>query len=183
MSLDFKIVKNYSHALLANALSISKETQLLEQVNIFVSLMKQHAIIDNVLCSPVIDRLIKVKLVDFISNHYKFEVIFKSFLHVLIKNSRCNLLPQISGTLDELIEDAKGVKSAEVFSAFKLGKKELQAIKKMLEEKTGQKIKLEDRVEESLIGGMVLKYNSNLIDCSVQGALDRIERVALRSKI
>lgn len=183
MSLDFKVVQNYTQALLVNARSSSKEDKLLEQLKFFAALMDSSVMVQEVLCSPVIDRAVKIKLVDAVIKHYNFEETLKGFLYVLVKNSRCNLLPQISSTLDALISASKGIKSAEIISASKLNKKEIQAIQKFLEAEIGQQIILEDKVEESLIGGMVIKYSSNLIDCSIAGALDRIERVALRAKV
>ncbi len=183
MSLEFKIVRNYSHALLVSARAISKENIILEQVKIIVQLMQDSAIIRNVLCSPIIDKEIKIKLVDLVADKYKFETISKQFLYLLIKNTRYDLLLQISDMLTELIAASKGVKSAEILSAFKLNKKEIQAIQQFIEAKLGQAVEVETNVEPSLIGGIVIKYDSNLIDCSVQGALDRIEKMAIRSKI
>jgi F-type H+-transporting ATPase subunit delta len=183
MSLNFKIVQNYSQALFFNAKLAFKEDKLLEQLQFFADLMENSSFVQNILYSPVIDKNLKVKLVDLIIEHCKFEVILQRFLYVLIKNSRCNLLPQITITFNELIADSKGIKSAEILSASKLDKKEIQAIQKLLEAKLGKEITLEDKVEKSLIGGIIIKYDSNLIDCSVQSALNRIEQVALKSKI
>ncbi len=183
MSLDLKIVKNYSHALFVSAKALSKENKILEQISMFAHLIQENSTVRNALCSPVIDRAVKVKLVDLVATKHKFEETSKQFLYALIKNARCILLPQIAGTLDELIAATNGVKSAEVSSAFKLGRKEIKFIQGFLETELGQKIELIANVNPSLIGGVIIKYDSNLIDCSVQGALDRIKKVAVKSKI
>ena len=183
MSLDLKIVKNYSQALFVSIKKLSKKNRILEQISIFANLVQENSLVRNVLCSPVIDRAVKVRLVDLVVTKYKFEEISKQFLYVLIKNARCILLPQIASTLDELIAATKGIKLAEVSSAFKLGTKEIKFIQEFLEKELGQKIELLANVDASLIGGVIIKYDSNLIDCSVQGALDRIKKVAIKTKI
>ena len=137
----------------------------------------------NVLCSPVIDHAVKVRLVDLVVTKYQFEEISKQFLYVLIKNARCLLLPRISSMLNELIAATKGVKLVEVSSAFKLDTKEIKFIQEFLETELGKKIELLTNVDTSLIGGVIIKYDSNLIDYSVQGALDRIKKVAIKTRI
>ncbi|MDP4709169.1 MAG: ATP synthase F1 subunit delta [Rickettsiaceae bacterium] len=183
MSLDLKIVKSYSQALLTSAQIISKEDKVLEEVNFFAELMQENLIIRNALCSPVIEKEVKVRLVELVADKYKFESVSKQFLYVLIKNARCFLLPQIVDALAKLIATARGIKSAEVFSAFKLSAKDVEVVQKVIEAELGQKVELAMSVDSALIGGVVIKYDSNLIDCSVRGALDRIEKLATKSTI
>ena len=76
--------------------------------------------------------------------------------------------------------ESKGIKFVKVSSAFKLEKKEMEFIRNLLESKLDKKVELEHSVDESLLGGVVVKYDSNLIDCSLQGVLDRIQKIATR---
>ena len=93
------------------------------------------------------------------------------------------LILQIIDDFAKIIANSKGIKFAEISSAFKLTKKELESISSFLETELGKKIELELNIDPSLIGGAVIKYDCNLIDCSVSGALDRIKRVAVSSKM
>ncbi|MDG1436725.1 MAG: ATP synthase F1 subunit delta [Rickettsiaceae bacterium] len=183
MALDFKIVQNYAQALLKNAKANSKEEIILEQLQVFIPLMVNIPLLERTLLSPVLDKPIKEKLVDSIVAHYKFDKLLNSFLHVVIKHSRCDLLPQITETYNKLILDLNGTKPAKITSAFKLTSKQIKVVQKILEDKIGHKVTLEDKVDESLLGGIIMEYNSNLIDCSVVGAIDRIEKLAQRTKI
>lgn len=56
----------------------------------------------------------------------------------------------------------------------------MEFIRNLLESKLDKKVELEHSVDESLLGGVVVKYDSNLIDCSLQGVLDRIQKIATR---
>ena len=56
-------------------------------------------------------------------------------------------------------------------------------VRKFIEAELGQQVELAMSVDSALIGGVIIKYDSNIIDCSVQGALDRIEKLSNNSKI
>ncbi len=183
MLLDLKVIKNYAQALFNKSLAASNAAKVLEQISVFAILSQKSDSINKALCSPIIDRDLKISLIDKISSKYKFDKISQQFLHVIVKNSRFALLPQIVSELENMTAEALGITSAEVVSAFKLGKKEIDTIKGFLEAELGKKVELTARADESLIGGMVIKYDSNLIDCSVHGALERVRKVAVKSKI
>ena len=53
----------------------------------------------------------------------------------------------------------------------------------MLEMEIGLKINLQTDIDPSLIGGVIIKYDSNLIDYSIQGALTKIKKVTTNAKI
>ncbi|MDA9163596.1 ATP synthase F1 subunit delta [Rickettsiaceae bacterium] len=183
MLLDLKVIKNYTQALFNKASDAANTAKVLEQISVFASLSQKSDSINEALCSPIIDRDLKISLIDKISSKYKFEKISQQFLHVLVKNSRFSLLSQIVEEFEKMTADSLGVTSAEVVSAFKLGKKEVETIKSFLEAELGKKVELTASSDDSLIGGMVIKYDSNLIDCSVHGALERVRKVAVKSKI
>lgn len=182
MSVDFKIISNYAQALFKTTKEASIDEKVLDQILVLVNVLKESRSVREAFYSPVVDRVIKIKLIDLVSKKYKFEEISKQFLYVLIKNSRFMVLEQISIKFSELIADSKGIAAAEVLSASKLGKKEINALKSFLEAKLEKKVNLETNIDPSLIGGIVIKYGSSLIDCSVQGALGRIQNVAGKSK-
>jgi F-type H+-transporting ATPase subunit delta len=182
MLLDLKIVKNYSHALFANAQIISKESKVLEQVTFFANLMQESLIVHNAFCSPIVEKEIKIKLVGLVADKYKFESVSRQFLYVLIKNARFLILPQIVDAFEKLIATDKGIKSVELLSAFKLSTKDIEVIREFIEAELGQQVALVMNTDPSLIGGVVIKYDSNLIDCSVQGALNKIEKLVTNSK-
>jgi F-type H+-transporting ATPase subunit delta len=183
MSLDVKIVKDYAESLLAGVDGVSKQEKLLAQMVAFDEILQSSDVIRRSLYSPIIDRSAKVRLVDAIVERYKFEKIFNQFLRVLIKNARCNLLPQITKSVKKLISDAKGIKLVEVVSAYDLPKKSQQNMQEFLEKKIGSKLEATFTTDASIIGGVVIKYDSNLIDCSVEAGLRKIENIVAKIRV
>ncbi|PCJ27592.1 MAG: ATP synthase F1 subunit delta [Rickettsiales bacterium] len=183
MLLDLKVVKNYAQALFLKAKDLSKEDKILEQISIISDITEASPLAKEVLCSPIIDHSLKIKLIDLLAKKYKFDKISQRFLYVLVKNTRCNFISKIVDEFGKMLAESKGIKAVNVSSAFKLGKKELSFIKGFLETELNKKIELTTKEDASLIGGVVIEYDSNLIDCSVHGALEKIQKVALKSKV
>jgi F-type H+-transporting ATPase subunit delta len=178
MSLDIKTVKNYAHSLFTQAKRESKENKVFESIKVFSEVLRDFSAIKNMLCSPIIEKSDKDRFVDVLTSKLKSEIFLKRILHILIKNSRVNLFFQIVDEYEVLLMESKGIKFVEISSAFKLTTKEVEFIHNLLELTLGKKIKLQHSVDESLLGGAIVKYDSNLIDCSLQGALGKIQKIA-----
>ena len=183
MSLNLKIVKNYSQALYSIAKKSKVEDKVLEQVTALGQVASNSSRVMQALCSPIIDGQIKKEILDLVTKKLKFEKTAINFLHILVKNSRFSLIIEIIENFSEIISESKDIKYARISSAHKLGKKELDLISGFLESELGKKIDLETDIDSSLIGGAVIEYDCNLIDCSVSGALDRIKKIAVDSKM
>ncbi len=181
MSLDIKIVKNYAHSLFVQAKKESKENKVFENIRVFGDVLRDFSALKTMLCSPIIDKSDKDRFIDILTNKLKSESLLKRVLYILIKNARMHLFSEIVDEYEALLRESKGIKFVEISSASKLGKKEMEFIHNLLESSLDKKIELEHSVDESLLGGVIVKYDSNLLDCSVQGALDRIQKIATRS--
>ena len=183
MSLDTKIVKDYAESLLADIDGSSKQERLLTQMMTFDEFLQDNDTIRHSLYSPIIDKSAKVRLIDAIAQRYKFEKIFKQFLHVLIKNARCNLLPQITKSVKKIIFNNKGIKLLEVISAYELSKQSQKNMEDFLQKKIGSELEATFTTDESIIGGIVIKYDSTLIDCSVEAGLRKIENIVTKIRV
>ena len=183
MSLNLKIVKNYSQALYSASKKDKMEGSVLKQISALEKVVSCSSMMVKALCSPIVDRKIKKKIIDLVAVKLKFEKITIRFLYSLIKNSRFHLFIEIVDDFSKIISESNGIKYAQISSAYKLGKKEVDLINDFLELELGKKINLKTKIDSSLIGGAVIQYDCNLIDCSVSGALNRIKKIAANSKI
>jgi F-type H+-transporting ATPase subunit delta len=67
------------------------------------------------------------------------------------------------------------IEEVRVFSAVKLTGAQLQKIKGMLEKELEKSVEVENLIDESLIGGVVLKYGNNLLDASFESCLRNLK--------
>lgn len=180
MSLDIKIVKNYANSLFSQAEKEFKENVVFESMRVFGEVLRNFSAVEKMLYSPIIDKSDKDRFVDILTNELKSEPLVKRVLGILIKNARVNLFAEIIDEYELLLMESKGIKFVKISSAFKLEKKEMEFIRNLLESELDKKIEFEHSVDQSLLGGVVVKYDSNLIDCSLQGVLNRIQKIATR---
>ena len=99
-----------------------------------------------------------------------------NFLGLLAKNRRLDLLPaMVDGFLAELAQ-RRGEFSADVRAAQALTPAQQEALAAQLRNLAGGKVHMSVREDKSLLGGLVVKMGSRLIDASVKGKLERLER-------
>jgi len=104
----------------------------------------------------------------------------KNFIRVLTENKRLNVLSDIASAFEQLRADAEGTLDAEVISAFPLSDAEQQNIVAGLKKRLGRDITLTTRVDDSLIGGAIIRAGDMVIDGSVTRHLDDLTHSLMR---
>lgn len=96
------------------------------------------------------------------------------FLETLFANDRLTYLPDIYEIFRELRREAEGEVHAVVTSAVPLSEAQQATVISRLKERFGQEVTLETKVDESLLGGMVIRAGDLVIDGSVRGGLEQL---------
>ncbi len=103
----------------------------------------------------------------------------KKFVLLLTRKRRLFILADVIGAFDALLARHRGEVAASVTSARALDVQETEELKRVLKENLGREPKLELNVDPSLLGGIVLRIGSRMIDSSLRTKLDGL-RVAMR---
>jgi len=98
-----------------------------------------------------------------------------NFLNLLVKNGRLYVLGQIIEAYKKLRQAENNEIEANVISATKLKKAQLDNIAKILEEKYAKKVVCVNNVRKHILGGVVIKVGSQMIDCSLAKKLHLFE--------
>ena len=93
-------------------------------------------------------------------------------LAVMAGKRRLFVLPQMTVALREMIAEAKGEVMAEVTSATPLSPAQAAALTDTLKARVGRDVRLKASVDDSLIGGLVVRVGSTMIDTSVKARLE-----------
>ena len=101
---------------------------------------------------------------------------------ILCERHSMHILPELAKKFDALYNESRGIIPAEVISASKLSEEAMQKLKLKLEAKTGKSVVLTNTVDESIIGGLKLRYAGIQLDGSLRARLDSIEK-SLKSAI
>ena len=96
------------------------------------------------------------------------------FLLTVVKHKRAEAFEHIARVFEELVREYRGEVVAEVTSAVPLTDHERAITLQRLQEITGKKVLLRERVDPSIVGGMRIIVGNKLLDLSLRGHLERI---------
>jgi F-type H+-transporting ATPase subunit delta len=99
----------------------------------------------------------------------------KTFLALLASKRRLYALPQVIRDFRALLDARRGVIPAEVRSARPLSAAQRAELERALKAATGRDVALDLGVDETLIGGLVVKVGSRMIDSSIRSKLAQLQ--------
>lgn len=182
--IDQKLVKNYALCLFKNVQTDLEHQKILEQISLFSEVLVNSEILRFALCSPIISKSDKLKIVNSFIKKCKLSELTSQFLRVVVKNSRFEILPFVVKQYKNLLDDSRGIKLVTVESVTGMpSKKVIGVIKEFLESKLNKIIEFNTVQNKSLIGGVTIKYDSLFYDYSISGTLDRAAKLAKGAKI
>lgn len=97
-----------------------------------------------------------------------------NFLGVLAQNRRLKELPAIAQSFRMLAANHRGEVTAEVTSAHPLSDDQVEALKAQLRQRVGRDVNVDLSVDASLLGGLVVKIGSQMIDSSIKTRLNSL---------
>jgi F-type H+-transporting ATPase subunit delta len=97
-----------------------------------------------------------------------------NLIKLMAENGRLKALPEVADQFEVYRAEAEGKIDAEVVSAFALTDEQEQAIVATLKTKLGREITLTTSIDESLIGGVVIKAGDTIIDGSMKSQLESL---------
>ena len=98
----------------------------------------------------------------------------RNFLGVLAENRRLGSLPDMIRAFAAIAAAHRGEVTAEVVTAHPLTDTQLKALAKKLKEREGREVKLKASVEPEILGGLVVKIGSTMIDGSIRTRLNSL---------
>ncbi|MGV1015457.1 MAG: F0F1 ATP synthase subunit delta [Methyloceanibacter sp.] len=103
----------------------------------------------------------------------------KNFLLLLAKNRRLFAIPDMISAFRAMLARERGETSASITTAAKLTDTQITALKQALTAVLGKNVMLEERVDPALLGGLVVKIGSRMIDTSLRTRLNSL-KVAMK---
>jgi len=129
--------------------------------------------------SPVFTDEEQKKSLDAVLRRMEAAPLTVRFVLLLAAKRRLFVLTDIIAVFNAMAAKERGEVQAEVTSARALKDSEIEELKRILKSKLGRDARLEAKVDPSLLGGLVVKVGSRMIDSSLRTKLDGI-RAAMR---
>lgn len=142
----------------------------------FVRLLDESADLKRLVESPVIGREEQEKAVLDIAGKGGLEALTTRFLGLLARHRRLFALPGIAKAFTAMLAAHKGEVSAEVVSATPLAEADLDTLRQSIAAHVGQAVTVETRVDPALLGGVVVRVGSRMLDASLRTKLQKLEQ-------
>lgn len=132
--------------------------------------------------SPVVKTSQKVKVFKSIFEGKVNELTLK-FLVLITENKREKYIPGIFRNLEDLYRQEEGIKTAVLTSAQPLTEDLTKQVIEILEKEFKTKVELSSKVDESLIGGFILRVGDKQHDSSISTQLKKIKEQLLQTEL
>lgn len=175
-SIYASVAGRYAKALFELALEDGGPDQAGQDLEHFAALLEKNQDIANLVDSPVYSRKIQARALEPILDKTGIKGLTANFLGLVAQNGRLNLIREMIGIYQNLLSDHRGEILAEVISARPLEPGQLKALEKELKSLTGRKPRIDAKVDESLLGGLIVKLGSKMYDSSLATKLFNLQR-------
>ena len=124
--------------------------------------------------SPLIGRDSAAKAIAATAGSLQLDQTTANFLGVLARNGRLRQLGEIIRLFARLAADHRGETTAEVTSARPLDDEQIAALKQQLRGRAGRDVNIDARVDPNILGGIVVRLGSQMIDASIRTKLNTL---------
>jgi F-type H+-transporting ATPase subunit delta len=169
------IAERYATAIFELAKENDSLARLEENTDDLAAAMRDSEDLRGLIASPVVGREAQSGAITAIADKMDLGAELRNGLAVMSAKRRLFVLPQLLVQLEALIADHKGEITADVTSAKALTKAQSEKLASTLKAQVGRDVKLNATVDESLIGGLVVKVGSKMIDTSIRSRLDSLQ--------
>ena len=128
----------------------------------------------NLLGNPLFGRAETARALTAVARHLQLSPLTTNFLGVLAENRRLPALMPILRAFAAMAAAHRGEVTAEVTSAHALDDDQRAALTRALRERVGRDVMVETQVDPSLLGGLVVRLGSQLIDSSIRTRLNTL---------
>ena len=129
----------------------------------------------DLIASPVYTRDDKTAAIGAIAKKMGLSDLVSNTLSLMASKGRLFVLPQLLTAVREAVARHKGEVTAEIRSAKALTKAQQEKLAATLKKSVGKDVKINTTVDESLIGGLVVKVGSKMIDSSIASKLSSLK--------
>ena len=174
-SISSGIAERYATAIF----EISKEEKSLSKLEAnltdLAAALDDSEDLSDLIASPVLSRSDQKAAMSGVATKMGLEAVLQNGLALMADKRRLFVLPQLIAKLRDMIAEDKGEVTADVSSAKALTKAQSDKLAKTLKASVGKNVNINATVDESLIGGLIVKVGSKMIDTSIRSRLNSLQ--------
>lgn len=117
----------------------------------------------------------KKQLADLLISLAPISSSIQNFIFVLAEKNRLSLLPAISMLFEEMYAKQLGHLALTVTSAFAMNDEQKAGVKQKLSKQFNSECDIEFKIDQSIMGGLLIRSNNWVLDSTIKGALERLK--------
>jgi F-type H+-transporting ATPase subunit delta len=175
VSMSLSIASRYAQAVFEIAKDAGALAQLEADTDALAAALTASQDFAAMIASPVVTREEQSGAMASIAAKMGLQPMTANTLALMASKRRLFVLPQLVANLKARIAAEKGEVTADVTSAAALTAAQANSLAAALKAKVGKDVKLNTTVDESLIGGLIVKLGSTMIDTSIKARLSALQ--------
>jgi F-type H+-transporting ATPase subunit delta len=125
--------------------------------------------------SPILSRDQQAKALGVLAERAALSPLVRDFLAVVARNRRLFAVPAIIEAFLAKLAARRGEVNAQVTAAQALNETQLATLNEQLRRSIGSRVSVDVRIDPRLIGGMIVKVGSRMVDGSIKSKLQRLQ--------
>jgi F-type H+-transporting ATPase subunit delta len=131
--------------------------------------------LQKLISSPLMDRADQARAIGAVAKAAAFGDLTQRFLGLVAANRRLFALPAIVKAFQKMLADKRGEVAAEVTAAHALTDAQKAAVSEAIKRVVGGKVSIDMKVDPGLLGGLIVRVGSRMIDGSVKTKLQKLQ--------
>ena len=169
------IASRYAEALFQVGEESNSTTKLYEELNAVLDILKSDKNFYNVLKSPLISKGEKKEIIENVFNN-RIENDLKNFFKILIDKERISYLELIQKSFKELLNEKNNIIEGKAITAIPMRKEEIKKLVENLSSKYNANIILENIVDKTILGGILVRLGNKEIDGTIKTRLENLKQ-------
>jgi F-type H+-transporting ATPase subunit delta len=174
-SISAQIAERYATAIFDIAKDNGNLDGLEASINDLAAAVEASADLRALIHSPLVSREDQYGAIMAIAKKMDIAPVLRKSLGLMAQKRRLFVLPQLIDALRAALADERGEVTAEVTSAKAMTKAQTAKLAETLQARVGKSVTINATVDENLIGGLVVKVGSKMIDTSIRSKLDSLQ--------
>ena len=169
------IAQRYATAVFDLAKEGEAINALEKDVATLAAALAESADLRTLLTSPLYSREEQAAAMSAVAAKLELSDTMSNVLALLASKRRLFVVPNLLAVLEERLADERGEVTAEVTSAKKLTKAQSEKLAKTLTAQVGKSVTIKETVDAAIIGGLIVKVGSKMIDTSIASKLNALQ--------
>ena len=169
------IADRYAQALFEVGEETQTTSELYQELKQLVDILNENKDLYNFLKSPLIGREDKKNVMKNIFEN-QLSKNMNNFLKIVIDKDRISTIGNIQESYKNLLNDKNNILEGTVITAVGLNEKEIKDLEKNLSTKYNKNVTLTNVVDETILGGVLVKLGNEEIDGTVKTRLSKMKK-------